>query len=243
MKLRMSCVQCVKEKIHENEQDLLLEIRDDGIYGVTCVNGHHSTVILGHHKYEILFEMGVLALSDGYTREAVSNFAASLERFYEFSIEVLLRNRGLFSSDFDQTWKNLRNQSERQLGAFLILYLNHFTKPPVMFDEKLTKFRNDVIHKGKFPTYEEVIKYSEAVFIYIKNHLIELKEHFGEALEIVYDKNVTNYIVNNNVNGEYLVSWSENTVFRANRPIEEIKSLDYSLCIEERKQSRTFYNR
>ncbi|MCR8633201.1 hypothetical protein [Paenibacillus radicis (ex Xue et al. 2023)] len=181
-----------KKQIVENE--LLLEMRDDGIYSVSCINGHKSIVVLNHHKYEILFEMGVLALSDGYTREAVSNFAASLERFYEFSIEVFLRNSGVYGSAFEQTWKNLKNQSERQLGAYLMLYLNHFSKyellgkQPEIFDDKLTKFRNDVIHKGNLPSYDEVIKYSEAVFTYIKNHLIELKDQFSEAVEIVYDK-------------------------------------------------------
>lgn len=249
MKIRTGCIECVREKTQVDEQDLRLEIRDDGIYSVTCINGHESTVILNHHKYEILFEMGVLALSDGYTREAVSNFAASLERFYEFSIEVFLRNSGVYGSAFEQSWKNLRNQSERQLGAYLILYLNHFSryehfgKQPEMFDEKLTKFRNDVIHKGKFPSYEEVIKYSEAVFTYIRNRLVELKDQFSDAVEIVYDKNIANYMMNNNSDGKPLVSWSENTVFRASRPIEEIKELNFLNCIEERKVYRTFYNK
>lgn len=243
MKLRMNCVQCIAEKKQEKEQDMLLEIREDGVYTISCSNGHESIIILEHHKYEVLFEMGVLALLDGYSREAVSNFAASIERFYEFSVEVLLRNNNILNNDFDLTWKHLRNQSERQLGAYLILYLNYFKRPPIMFDEKLIKFRNNVIHKGKFPTYNEVIKYSEAVFTYIKDHLIELKEHYKEALEIVYDKNVTNYIVGNDVNGKYLVSWSENTVFRAIRPIEEIERLEFAKCLEERKERRTFLNR
>ncbi|UKS27298.1 hypothetical protein LOZ80_38695 [Paenibacillus sp. HWE-109] len=249
MKIRTSCIECIREKAHRDEQDLRLEIRDDGIYSVTCFNGHESTIVLNHHKYEILFEMGVLALSDGYTREAVSNFAASLERFYEFSIEVFLRNSGVYGSAFEQTWKNLRNQSERQLGAYLILYLNHYSKyeligkQPEMFDDKLTKFRNDVIHKGKFPSYDEVIKYSEAVFTFIRNHLVDLKGEFSDAVEIVNDKYIANYMMKNNSDGKHLVSWSENTVFRASRPIEEIKELNFLNCIDEKRVYRTFHNK
>ena len=39
-------------------------------------------------KFELLFELGINALIDGYPREAVSSFASALERFYEFFCQV-----------------------------------------------------------------------------------------------------------------------------------------------------------
>ncbi|OKY76591.1 MAG: hypothetical protein BM485_05040, partial [Desulfobulbaceae bacterium DB1] len=64
-------------------------------------------------------------------------------------------------SAFDATWKQVTNQSERQFGAFLFLYL---LEQKTEFDQKkykieeLKKFRNKVIHKGYLPNEQETIK-------------------------------------------------------------------------------------
>jgi hypothetical protein len=67
-----------------------LKLRDDLTLDLDCMRGHKWTFIIQQRKYEILFELGVAALLDGYAREAVLNFAGSIERLYEHAIRVFL---------------------------------------------------------------------------------------------------------------------------------------------------------
>jgi hypothetical protein len=91
MIVRLFCPKCAHEVLKslvdyaEVEAPLpVTKLTDDGTYEVRCGRGHISSVRLLNAKFELLFEMGLNALVDGYGREAVSSFAASLERFYEF---------------------------------------------------------------------------------------------------------------------------------------------------------------
>jgi hypothetical protein len=57
--------------------------------------------------------------------------------------------------------------TERQLGAFYYLYLNHFKKTPPSLSGDDVKFRNDVTHKGKMPKYDKSTQYAKKVYEYI----------------------------------------------------------------------------
>ncbi len=173
-------------------------IADSFLYEVKCPNGHITEVGIGGFKYQRLFESGITALKAGYHREAASSFATSLERFYEYSIGVLLMNKfpylggGMFDEEavkkFEILWRKALKLSERQLGAFCALYFNEFGECPLLFDESFSKslrhsiiknpvnFRNRVVHEGYIPTYEEALQYGEAVSKYI----IQLTKIFQE---------------------------------------------------------------
>ena len=90
MIVRLFCPVCAlaaTKKLPHAEIEVPLPIAsvsDDGRYEIRCQAGHLSTVFLDNLKFELLFEMGLNALLDGYPRDAVSSFASSLERFYEF---------------------------------------------------------------------------------------------------------------------------------------------------------------
>ncbi len=135
------------------------ELHDTGVVVGTCPNGHGQTIIVQNHKFELLFESGGLALLDGHTREAVSSFHAALERFYEFYIRVIGLKHNIPSTVMEKGWKEISNQSERQYGAFCALYLLE-NKSAFHLDEKLVRFRNDVIHKGYMPGQKKVIDYA-----------------------------------------------------------------------------------
>jgi hypothetical protein len=109
-----------------------VEWQDDGRYEVTCPKGHTSITILQEQKFELLFDIGAYALIDGYYREAVSSFTSSLERFYEFFVASVLFENGIGEDVLTSTWKQVVNQSERQLGAFMFLYVREFTHPSAM---------------------------------------------------------------------------------------------------------------
>lgn len=140
-----------------------VETRDDNVYKLECRKGHKTLAFFQKPKFEILFDLDAMALLDGYQREAVSSFAASLERFYEFCIEVFLENKSITTEQYSNIWKLVSNQSERQLGAYYFLYLCEFNETSIPFGNNQTSFRNKVIHKGYIPTGNEVMKYAEYV--------------------------------------------------------------------------------
>lgn len=196
MKIRFRCMECTEESfdnlnigIHYNEstQDFL----DDYLYDFTCKNGHENHVALSNHKYELLFDSGICALDDGYYREAVADFAASLERFYEFCIRMIListTENGI--ENFNKSWSEIHKQSERQYGAFCVLYTFVMDRVPPKPNDNKVNFRNKVIHQGKFPSKVETLDYAKYVSERIKNIYSALEEkcEMWQASFIIADK-------------------------------------------------------
>lgn len=138
--------------------------RQDGIFDLRCPNGHRSMFVLQQHRYEVLFHLGCEALTDGYFREAISSFAAALERFYEYASRVLLyESTGSDVAFTSEVWPGIKKQSERQLGGYVMLWASKFKRAPKLLDEKLVALRNEVVHQGKLSTRDEAIKYGQAV--------------------------------------------------------------------------------
>jgi len=159
------------------------EVNNDGIYEVNCEKGHKSKTIIDNIDFEILFEYGLNAIVDGYYRESVSSITASLERYYEFFIKTILKNSGISFDIIDKVWKNVSNQSERQLGAYIFLYCQTFgCEPKLLNPQKDTTFRNSVIHKGYIPKKEEAIEFADKTISIIETSLIELKNKYPESV-------------------------------------------------------------
>lgn len=189
MKLVLQCGSCTQIHglaeggvIPEKREIMTAELRDDGLYDVTCPQEHRNLVALRNLKFEVLFQSGAMALLDGYVREAVSSIAAALERFYEFYIRVMLLKHNIQSQDLDRTWKMVASKSERQLGAFLFLYLLENNKAANLIANKHINFRNDVIHNGYIPSNEKVIDYGEQVLAFIFSVSKELKARNSEFM-------------------------------------------------------------
>lgn len=192
MKVLINCMKCLEVFGKPNINFMETEICDDGIYKAICNHGHETVTFLQQDKFEVLFDMGAMALIDGYPREAVSSFAASLERFYEFCIKVFLLKRKVSMDKFNDTWKLVSNQSERQLGAFYFLYLDILGTVPKGIDKKQIEFRNKVIHKGYIPKCEEVIKYADCLLNYIFEVLKELRLFCKEEIQQVTSNKLMN---------------------------------------------------
>lgn len=194
MKLQFSCPECLKEFItsqmigaSENSPSMIPNLssvgfREDGRYEMTCLKGHTSITFLQQQKFEILFDIGAHAIIDGYYREAVSSFTSSLERFYEFFIKVVCISKGISESNTVEAWKEVSNQSERQLGAFIFLHLLELGCQPTLLNNNKIKFRNGVIHKGMIPSEEQALEYGQAVLDVIRPLLKILKEKYNEAI-------------------------------------------------------------
>lgn len=186
MKLPLTCMVCVEEIIISGTEQLparkVAEFNDEGQYKVECEKGHKSTFLLQEQKFELLFDIGAYAILDGYYREAISSFSSALERFYEFSIRVLCRVRNVDWSNIIDAWNDVSSQSERQLGAFIFIYLQEFGNKPIILGKKDIELRNKVIHKGKIPSREEAIKYGQSILNIIRPIMIKLKEDYSDAV-------------------------------------------------------------
>jgi len=161
--------------------DFEVELNDENLYEFVCPKGHKALTQLQEQKFEILFDLASLALIDGYTKEAVSSYSSSLERFIEYYILVTSLRNQVTIDDFSTTWKQMAKQSERQLGAYFILRLmeNKTNK----WEEKRSTFRNSVIHQGYIPSSEEAIDYGQYVLTFIQSTLKELNETSKEFLK------------------------------------------------------------
>lgn len=72
----------------------------------------------------------------------------------------------------------MSNQSERQLGAYIVSYSYSFGNVAPLMAKSMTKFRNSVIHKGEFPTREKTIEYAGAVLKLIDESLFHLQAKY-----------------------------------------------------------------
>lgn len=177
--LSVACPHCAAE--------VAVEYADRLIYDLHCPHCEQPfCLFVRRQKFEVLFELGTEALLAGYAREAVSSFAAALERCFEFYVRAYALERaagqGLSLEEahaaLETTWKLVERQSERQVGMLALAYLLRegrapdFLKPQALGSE----FRNAVIHRGALPRREEVEDYAAQVFEVMDRLLRELGE-------------------------------------------------------------------
>lgn len=167
---------------YNQDKHLFVELNEEGFYSFECPKKHTQWKFIHAHLFQILFDLGTLALSDSYTREAISSYAASLERFYEFIIKLIYIADEIEENKLDAILKNISNQSERQLGAFITLYSYKFNNVPKILNNNWRKFRNEVTHKGKIPKEKDSIKFGQIISDQIFDILFELKKYYGENI-------------------------------------------------------------
>lgn len=175
------CEDCWGER-GEQPQSFHVEVLNGGLYSLTCEKGHVTMRQLQHWDFEVLFEIGLLALLDGYYREAVFDFASAMERYAEFFVRFVVFKHGVRDEQLHSTWKLVASQSERQLGAFYFAYLwDRGTEPP---HPKVgtVKLRNSVVHGGRIPTRRDAVAYGDDILCLIRTQLTELKTNEGDTL-------------------------------------------------------------
>lgn len=186
MRIPLACMKCFQENGKPDDVVYPAELQDNGLYWMKCRGGHETVTCLQEQKFELLFDLGANAIVDGYYREAVSSFTSALERFYEFYVQVICEKSKVSEDAFTATWKKVAAQSERQLGAFAFVFLVEKAAPPQLLPDAMTKFRNDVIHKGKIPSRQEAVDYGQEVLNLVTPVLRELKtQHTDQVGKIV----------------------------------------------------------
>ncbi|WP_052131725.1 hypothetical protein ABF162_13725 [Vibrio coralliilyticus] len=185
MKLYLPCMICFSETERPDQVFYPAELEDKGYYKLRCQNGHIASTRLQNHKFEVLFELGMNAIVDGYYREAVTSFSAALERFYEFVINVLCREKGLSQRNLEPVWNKVSKLSERQLGAYLFLYAYVENSAPPTLSNNKTRFRNSVVHNGFIPTRKEALRYGQSVVDIIQPVAKLLIDKYEDTLQSI----------------------------------------------------------
>ncbi|MEJ1932041.1 hypothetical protein WDZ92_17525 [Nostoc sp. NIES-2111] len=185
MRIGVSCIQCFNEDPLKTHVILKFQpLRQDGIYRYICDKGHQVAMILQQMHFEVLSEAAVQALTDDYYRDAVATFTAMLERFYEFYWRVVSLHNKIPQAEINAAWKRAQRQSERQLGLFIATYLSEERKaPPLLKEDPHVKLRNNVIHNGDIPTYENAMMYGQAVLDILAPTLELMRDKYENAIE------------------------------------------------------------
>jgi hypothetical protein len=184
MQIFAMCMECQKELGHPSFEPFFVPYYEDRIAHITCSRGHNSVYVIQSQKFEVLMESGVNALAAGFTLEACASFSAALERLYEFALKVLATHLGVTEEAYNDTYKEMSRQSERQLGAFFVLFALQFGsayKP----NRSTVEFRNSVIHKGLIPTPEEAHEFCSKVYSEILSVTERLQANLSKAMNRV----------------------------------------------------------
>ncbi|WP_122388859.1 hypothetical protein [Pseudomonas syringae group genomosp. 3] len=202
MQIYLTCPDCLDEQArheksseppdYEGTQKRLtpypVQLTNEVSYEVKCVFGHSSAVLINIPKHEILFEIGVHSVIDGYYREAITSFAASLERFYEFASRAIALNYQLPDKEENSCWKEISVQSERQLGAYIYLYAIHFKARPRILTPSQVQLRNSSVHKGHIPTRDEAVSFGEEVLLIISEAALKIGQTISDSAHKVLSK-------------------------------------------------------
>ncbi|MBS7327933.1 MAG: hypothetical protein KIG68_04175 [Oxalobacter sp.] len=186
------CMKCFDKYIENNSfpdfsfyENLMSE---SGVIHFECKMGHKNAILIQEKSFEILLELAIENLVDKYYREAIFNFASAQERCFEFFIELISLDNDVNDEFYENMWKRIfKSSSERQLGAFYFLYLMRFKKS-FSYDDKKTRIRNNVIHRGNIATKEMAFEYGE----YVLNNIYDIVQSVTENINIdVLDKFVS----------------------------------------------------
>jgi hypothetical protein len=224
MKLFSTCFKCMQEGGDNFVPQIISLIpQDSGLYRFRCAVGHDGAVILQERHFQLLFEIGLCALRDGYPREAIADFTASLERFYEFYFRLISKVIGIDQLEVDNTWRSVAAQSERQIGLYLATYVAHEGRAPAILSPANTSLRNAVIHKGKIPSRAEAVAFGEAVRGLVQPVLSTVVDRYSEALQ----SDTFHHMLSQNAGFEQAATMSYPTTLTLNREV-------YTKSLEDR---------
>lgn len=223
-----------------------VNLDNNQFYQFTCPEGHLNFAIQGNNKFEILYELGIQAFNDGYFREAVTNFASAVECFHEYCIMMFLTPKSLeeFSIAVENQ-KVIAKYSERQYGAFFILFIKFINFIPPVLDEKFLKkhmlklsvnnpinFRNNIIHQGYIPTKEECISYAKITSFYINEILEHIYTWNADIIkktnQLFIDSLKSDFKKGKNINEDILIMKTRSFVGASNYYEKSKKEIDFN---------------
>jgi len=179
VKLPVPCLHCSEGAPDPDPHGLVWEVGeldDSGVVYVECRWAHKSAVIFDARRYQMLLRSGAKALLAGFSSESIASLAAALERAYEFYIRVVCRHRSIPLQRIEDTWKEMKSQSERQLGAFMLLYLLEMQKP-LPLNPEIPAIRNRTVHQGRIAKEQDARRFGGLVFARIMEIEVALQQY------------------------------------------------------------------
>lgn len=193
MRLRFICTECARDEDRPagstappTKGVVTLPIQHSGVYRFECDDGHKSVCVHQQMLFEVLSEVAVQAIVDGYYRDAVSSFTAAIERTYEVYFQLIARVKGCEPSAVKSTWKMVAKQSERQFGLFAGIYLFETGRTAPTLSQKAVAFRNQVVHQGYIPSEDEAVEFGQEALSTIFDVMRDAKErYFDQLMDLV----------------------------------------------------------
>lgn len=202
MKMFTCCAECMKMNLGSKVSSGIGNLNEEGYIDFTCKYGHHSNIFLQEFKFEYLFYQAIKHFVIAEYEESVMLFANSLERFYEFFIKLYARKMTHDDEYIDKSLIKTLKFSERQLGAFNLLYFIIFKEAPPKLSEKKVNLRNNVVHNGKLILEEEAFEFGNEVYKIITSTITKIKNKDKNIISIETDariKNFNDYCSANNI--------------------------------------------
>lgn len=214
-----------------------VSVSDENKYAVTCNRGHRFTLIYPEERFELLLRSAATAYINGDYRGVVTSATASLERLYEFAFKAMCHHHRIPKSDVGNSWAIIAKQSERQLGAFVGLFLLTTKVTPNVLGNNQVQFRNDVTHNGSFASEPKSRAFAEKVLALELDILHKLKETIPDALKDYYSSGAKNLI--EEYQQKVSVYWmSAQTYSITNRVIEGNSDMTFEEMFELIKTER-----
>lgn len=193
MPLNLCCPQCLKIACEEGPEGgppelYALPFSEGGLYRWRCLEGHKVALGLNADRFEVLFEIAVQAVADGYARESVATATTALERFYEFYFRLIWEANAMAPDVREAVWKAVSGSSERQLGLFAATYAMETGCVPPLLQKRHVEFRNRVVHKGQIPTVEEAVAFAQVVADLVHPALHDVIAKHREAAAAAADR-------------------------------------------------------
>jgi hypothetical protein len=192
MKIRYACTIC--NNFEHRELIYVTNIPQDFVIRTECSKGHHQNIVLMNPLFTILYDNSIIAYQKKNFRNCIFEAACALERFFEHAIRVLIIPRQDIGDkekiiQYEKTWKLVKNQTERQAGAFVMLFHKATGKAPLILTEKLTGLRNNTIHKGYLPTEQDAYEFMLHVYNIIHINRLTIRK-FNEDTFWLLDQRV-----------------------------------------------------
>lgn len=191
MKVLAVCPSCIEENVRNGRTGVAVvppplagEMDDHGYIHVNCPKGHVGIVTLDARRHQVLVESAARAFLDGHTNEVIAVMATALERAYEFYLRVSCRAKHVDPAAFEDAWKAMSSQSERQFGAFQIAYLLD-NGTAFALNPNVPAIRNRVVHKGRIAREQEALDFAEQAYNHIREIEGTIEDQFPEEAKQV----------------------------------------------------------
>lgn len=155
-----------------------------------CRNGHVSRTLIQSEKFDYLFNAGCDAYFNKDFMSSILYIYSGVERYHEYFYKIIYLSKNIKADELENTSKLVTKRSERELGAFYFAHLLEFNKAPSVLNMKITKLRNDVIHKGKIPNSKETYEFIKGAHDYIleTKNIIDSKKYEEIRINFTFDR-------------------------------------------------------